>query len=722
MSLSKMLTNTTNWIGEKYSLGVLDWVLERMRRDGDMYPLDDVDGAYREKVYECHGMVHVPGCSEPVQLADIFVPVALLEPPLLPQGHVDVFHPRPHSGRLRYAERVNGLTFVKHMSDEPLFILGKPGAGKTTFLKYLAVRATRGDIERLPVFVSLTDWADSGLELLDFIARQFAVCDFAEAHAYVRRVLADGKALVLFDGLDEVKRAEGARRRMIARLALFNEQYPGNHCVIATRDIIPDASLEKFRYVTVADFDLDQMRMFVEQWFRHDPAKGARCWATLIKEENRALRTMARVPLLLTLLCLNFDATSNSPQQLLDLYAQTVDVSLQRELEAEPEDKTCRVLDSECACQLLARVAAVTFQEGHTSFAQETVEKHMSTYMLDMPKVEDRVSGATMLRALEASRGFLIETAPQLYTFVHPTFHTYFAAQHIVTRGQDGALARLIQHLTHERWHELFVWTAHALRDTTSFFTLFRQAIDDMVRNDITLETFLHWADRKAAAAVTTNATAHLKASALRSLYCYLDLSLALARAPVLERDAGRARARDLALDLARALDHNLALDLALDLGLTFAFALDRDRDHTLRRDRDLARALMGAKAAARAAAIGEAQNPTLEVGEYLSRALNLSQVMGLEGLQGALVALINPEAKTTPSAWLAFADELERIIITYHDTGYDWAFTEAQAMRLANYFAANVLFVECLEAARVDTRDIWNTDLLKIRKSIHRP
>ena len=42
-----------------------------------------------------------------------------------------------------------------------LFILGKPGAGKTTFLKYLTVQAAQYKLNQLPIFISLNEWANN---------------------------------------------------------------------------------------------------------------------------------------------------------------------------------------------------------------------------------------------------------------------------------------------------------------------------------------------------------------------------------------------------------------------------------------------------------------------------------------------------------------------------------------------------------------------------------
>lgn len=55
--------------------------------------------------------------------------------------------------------RIPGLDAANRYSK--LVILGKPGAGKTTFLKYLAMKCLDGQFQadRVPVFITLRDFA-----------------------------------------------------------------------------------------------------------------------------------------------------------------------------------------------------------------------------------------------------------------------------------------------------------------------------------------------------------------------------------------------------------------------------------------------------------------------------------------------------------------------------------------------------------------------------------
>lgn len=103
------------------------------------------------------------------------------------------------------SERVPGLEAVKKHSK--LMILGKPGAGKTTFLKHVALQCINGNFEntRIPLFVTLKDFAeaDNQPNLLEYLTQTFT--DVFKDSQITEQLIEQGRLLVLLDGLDEVQ-------------------------------------------------------------------------------------------------------------------------------------------------------------------------------------------------------------------------------------------------------------------------------------------------------------------------------------------------------------------------------------------------------------------------------------------------------------------------------------------------------------------------------------
>jgi predicted NACHT family NTPase len=110
----------------------------------------------------------------------------------------------------------------------------------------------------------------------------------------------------------------------------FTNQYPANKVLITCRIAATDYTFEKFTYVEMADFTLEQVQVFARKWFVHDDEKAKRFVDELNRAEHRGLRELAQTPLLLTLLCLNFEETLTFPARRAELYEEALDALLKK--------------------------------------------------------------------------------------------------------------------------------------------------------------------------------------------------------------------------------------------------------------------------------------------------------------------------------------------------------------------------------------------------------
>ena len=165
--------------------------------------------AYIEDMKKLHGTLRILRMTRPMSLQGIFTDVNLLSKPSAFQPVTseeesllqDSYLGKIDQGRLLEKGK-DGLDVVR--KNPWVFLLGKPGAGKTTFLKHLVFKGLEGKIDannyQIPIFITLRDFAASEQQsLFEFVVRQFQICDFPKADTYVNAMLKHGKALVLCD-------------------------------------------------------------------------------------------------------------------------------------------------------------------------------------------------------------------------------------------------------------------------------------------------------------------------------------------------------------------------------------------------------------------------------------------------------------------------------------------------------------------------------------------
>lgn len=382
-----------------------------------------------------------------------------------------------------------------------LFVYGKPGSGKTTLLKYFATLAAQKDLNKVPVFISLSDWAYSKKEINDFIADQFDICGFPDAQLFIDRLLDKGDALVLFDGLDEVSEDTGERNRILREMDNFIKHYQRNKicitCRISASNYVFEGK-EKFKYVEIADFSSSQVSAFVRKWFSHDHPKGEQFLNALGNEIHQNLQELSQNPLLLGLLCLVFDKSSSFPENRAAIYRDAID-GLLSEWDSQQgvrRDKIAQGFTSNIERDLLSILAFDYFQRGEIFFDQDDLSKRVVIFLKRLLGNQQEFDGDRIIKSIDEQHGLLTKRALHTYSFSHLTFQEYFAARYVIDHNSDDNLKKVLTHITNPRWKEIYWLIANLLPNADIFFSFFQKALKNLVMKDQVLITVIKWANQ----------------------------------------------------------------------------------------------------------------------------------------------------------------------------------------------------------------------------------
>jgi formylglycine-generating enzyme required for sulfatase activity len=374
-----------------------------------------------------------------------------------------------------------------------LIILGDPGAGKTTFLKYLALRLATGEggalglDARLPILLPLSAYANAlaarDVPLDRFIAQYY--CDLGvdlPVGPMVDEALARGGALLLLDGLDEVR--DLARRHLVVeRVKTFFafHRREGNKFILTSRIVGYRAvrpTVEGLAECTLVDFEDQEIAQFVDRWTGalERAARGdtpvARQEAALEKKElldavnrNPGVRRLASNPLLLTILALMKRQGVTLPERRVELYQKYVETLLKYwNLARGLDRRLTRDLDVVETVRVLAPLALWMHETspGIGLVKREAMRRRLEEIYAGRGIPEPERVARQLLSDVHEYAGLLLERGAGEYGFIHLTFQEYLAAVAVAQKGQrqvTPVVEALAAHVGDTNWREVALLT-----------------------------------------------------------------------------------------------------------------------------------------------------------------------------------------------------------------------------------------------------------------------
>jgi predicted NACHT family NTPase len=344
--------------------------------------------------------------------------------------------------------------------------------------------------------------------LFNYISHEFNCCHISEPEQTITKLLHDGRALILLDGLDEVP--EQDREEVLKQIRKFVRDYFSNQLIITCRIAEGQSRFKNFTNVEIADFTPEQIENFAKKWFvslaqksNREEEEGFQKATNLMVEldENERILELAMTPLLLTFICLVFLHGDELPAKRSELYEKGMNILLAKwdKDRGIKRDEIYRNLSPYDKIKLLSHVASATFEESpYYLFEQHTVQRHIADFLGTLPDADPDSEQSfhdseAVLQAIGVQHGLLTAQAQGIYSFSHQTFQEYLVARKFVSRTEPHHLEKLVSHITEKRWREVFLLIVEMLPSADYLLLLIKQQVDSLVAEHENSQQFISY-------------------------------------------------------------------------------------------------------------------------------------------------------------------------------------------------------------------------------------
>ncbi len=400
----------------------------------------------------------------------------------------------------RYVRHINIDQCIHNPKHHHIVILGDPGSGKTSLLKYLCLKIANGESKRwvLPLFISLRRyWLEKqkkpSLSLLHYIAITLSsIADntnFPMQHSlYLGSTYTEGKreidaienvlsylssaeqknVIFLLDGFDEIATSFNAVETVSEEIRLLGM---GFSWVLTSRFTGFYGGINEDICYEVVSLDKRGIEALVTNWFRNTKQEQAEEKAqSVIKQvnNNTKLRDIARNPFLLTLLCYvqNYNQQLLLPVQRSDVYAELIKL-IQQQLRTKQCDNTLfRKFELDYVC----RFSHYLYTEVDNAPLQVFEYEHWDACAApDIPPDLDKHFLASRLLSNWRQKGD--------FYFIHLTFQEYFIALYL----SNQAALNIKEHIFIPQWRMVYRFLAGIYgkkRDKKDIATLIRGLLE----------------------------------------------------------------------------------------------------------------------------------------------------------------------------------------------------------------------------------------------------
>lgn len=364
-------------------------------------------------------------------------------------------------------------------------LLGAPGSGKTTCLRWLAFHMARASLSlntyplphglgrpQVPLLIQTKEYADK-LEKDSLTLKQFLIVQWNSIHPNLARKLLDelsqGHCLVLFDGLDQATTLN-VRRRVIAAIYEFIADYASDDSTNYNRFIVTSriagsepGAFARYTHYTLLDLSEQQIEQLLANWYlaiareRAIASKGMQPLTSQeeaeahsagakrqeqllhILKDNADLLQLATNPMALTMMVLLHASGRNLLQHHIEL-CQMLTRTLFDTWNRESGRRMFSGEEMPLAEQLLGNLAFRLHESGTPLSRFDvvmTTRQTMATFQQRQPSEIREHDIMQFIETLRRSSGLFVEGGEDLYYFAKRPIQDHYVMLSLLQMPQD---------------------------------------------------------------------------------------------------------------------------------------------------------------------------------------------------------------------------------------------------------------------------------------------
>ncbi|GAB1347084.1 hypothetical protein MASR1M29_08990 [Cloacibacterium normanense] len=366
------------------------------------------------------------------------------------------------------------INIKKIVDDEKNYIIsGDAGTGKTTYLKEIGNDFVKNNKDKtkkiLPIFLKANNIAENNYSILESIENYIL-----EINSQINEIFEQYSIVVLIDSIDEFDIE--IRDKLVDELNVLNEKKI--RYILATRNsqnLIKESIIDNYQIASLHNFDLNQVRSYISNFFKHDLHKSEELWQNL--KENNVLEKIPTTPLTLSLISILFEEKGfEIPATLTDIYDNFNTLLIGR-LSVKSNLDFLTVTVKEKILSLYA--FSIIKKPNRERLKKDDFISFANDYFTEQGNSVDSSQIPDLIVSLTDGTGVLFIDENGLVNFNHDHFLEYYASREIfLSEKRTLYEEEIIEKFIEYNWQNVAIFYTGRTKDMENFLSKLLKRVD----------------------------------------------------------------------------------------------------------------------------------------------------------------------------------------------------------------------------------------------------